>query len=129
MKKVKAILWCLFLAPSFAYADWTVFSRNDGITFYYDKSTIKTDNQYKKVWTLIDFKEAKLNSTQKPFKSITTYWLLDCKQDRQKLLQLTQYNQNMADGGSVRTVSTPGDWEYVEPQSVANTLQKLICGG
>lgn len=112
---------------SFALADWTVFSRADEITFYYDKSTIKTESQYRRVWTLIDLKEPTLNSIKKSYKSVTTYWMIDCKQERHKLLQLTQYSESMARGVSVRTDSNPGDWEYIEPQTVSNTLQKIVC--
>ncbi len=128
MKKNNLILFCLFLVPSFAYAEWTVYSRPDDMTFYYDKSTIKTDGQYKRVWALIDFKEAKVNAAKKAYKSVTTYWMLDCKQDRHKLLQLTQYSENMARGGVINTVTTPGDWEYVEPQTIGNSLHKITCG-
>ncbi len=98
------------------------------MTFYYDKSSIKSDGQYKRVWTLVDLRESKLNSSKKPYKSIAIYWMLDCKQDRQKLLQMTQYSENMAHGSSVNTISTPDDWEYVGPQTVGNTLQKITCG-
>ena len=115
------------MSPLFAYANWTIYSHADEITFYYDKATIKTEGQYRKVWTLVDFKKPNLNSVNKSFKSITTYWMWDCKQERHKILQFTQYSESMAKGMSIRTDSTPANWEYIEPQTVSNTLHKIIC--
>lgn len=123
MKKLLLII-LLILMPLSAYAEWQKYGTNrDGDKYYFDISTIKKNGKFIKLWTMEDYK----NPTKSGAFSARVYAEYDCKEETEKLLNLTNFSSNLLEGNII------GDFAYnnqpvpIAPGTVHSSLLKIIC--
>ncbi|MFI4973728.1 MAG: surface-adhesin E family protein [Caulobacterales bacterium] len=68
---------------------------------------------------------------EKPFRSETNLYEIDCTRGRQRLVQLDIYADNNLVGTPEATLKRPGDWlhqTYFSQGDLAQSIQKAACG-
>ena len=125
MKNLLLILTLLFTSVFFSSpsnAEWTKMTESvDGNTFYVDYERIRKHGGYVYFWTLTDF--------LKPMSGIfstKTYHQGDCKLFRVKGLSWSFHKEPMG-GGIGETEDSAEKWNYPPPNSINETILKLIC--
>ena len=114
----------LFMSTA-GQAEWSyIGSSTHGTDEYIDFSTIrKTPNGYR-VWGIHDYK------TRHRDGNLSNKWIseYDCKDERVRSLQEMHYSGHMGEGEIMYSSRTPGNWQYVSPESMGAIDHKLVCG-
>jgi hypothetical protein len=132
----KAFLGILLLvATGNAIAEWIAIGVNDAGDIYADPSTIRSEGNQVKVWTLIDYKVPRVFSRLKPLMSMKVYTEFDCKEKQSRGLSFFAYSGNMASGeaqdmsgaGIAYIDTSPKNWTPVPPNGTGPALWKFAC--
>jgi hypothetical protein len=119
----------MILSGGPVYAEWVevVSSRgNGGYTVYANTDFIRRTGDVVKWWEMFDYKTVQ---TSKGISRLSTKILseYDCGEGRFRMLTLTHFTGNMGSGEMAFTGSGESKWEPVEPDSVGETMWKLVC--
>jgi hypothetical protein len=117
---VAALMAVALPAPALA-AEWVLVSNSaNGDQHLIDIQSIRTmPNGYKRAWKRADYLEPAENGNT-GYKSFDEY---DCNGGRKRLLQATMFR-----GIEVSTtVNSPGNWDYILPDSNAESLFNFVC--
>jgi len=124
MKKLLTIFLLLFSING--HCEWTKLVDNDETSSYIDKTTIKKNGSFVKVWELLDYKTPQeLNSGK--YKSSVILFEYDCKDERRRILSLVEYTEQMGIGKQILTIDDPDKWSYVKPNTMQFLLMKSLC--
>ena len=94
----------------------------DGTTFYVDFERIRKQGGYVYYWDLFDYLKPKSGNL-----SVKEYKQGDCKVFRYKSLSYSFHKEPMGRGtGDVEEPHKKG-WKYPSPNSVGETLLKIVC--
>ena len=124
---MKYLLALLMLFASPAWAEWTVSGGSDEFTQYIDIATIRRNGNFVKMWDLKDFKTVEKISDYS-FLSQKVQSEYDCKEERERLLAFSWFSGKMGSGTVVYSDNDPTKWIPIQPDSVAETLWKIVCG-
>lgn len=117
---LSAVMAIALPAPAIA-ADWVLVtdSINDD-KFYIDQQSIRTmSNGFKRAWEQNYFvKSDKYGNT-----STKIYYEYDCIEKRKRLLSFIIFKDEQVNNN----VNIVGDWAYVSPDSVAESLLQFVC--
>ena len=123
MKKIliKIILFIFYSFPS--VGEWTnVMKSKDGDVFYIDYTRIIKIDGYLHYWTLVNYSKRDEWGDM----SEINYRKIDCKNLRFLPLGGTFYSLPMGKGDG-RTNNKEYDWEFVYPNTVHESILKLVC--
>ena len=126
MKNILTIFTFVFsvmFSPA-SVAEWTKLTSSvNGDTFYVDYQRVRQHDGYVSYWTLSDF----LMPTKWGDYSTETYRQGDCKSFRFRNLRFIQYKQKMGEGHG--DVYRPKNikWNYPRPDSLNETILKVVC--
>ena len=112
-------------SPSTSFAGWSEVGTNvDGDTYYVDFERIRKHDGYVYFWELIDF----LKPTPYGHLSGKIYIQGDCKKLRYKYLSASFHKGPMGGGETSEIDNKPDkEWDYPPPNSVIETVLKLVC--
>jgi hypothetical protein len=112
-----------------AAAEWVPASgyQEPGVALYAARSTIRRSGNEVKMWTMFDFKTARVFQGKQYF-SLKNQMEHDCKGARGRLLSTTAFSGHMGNGNVVLTGSAP-IWKANDPGSPAEALSKIACAG
>jgi len=124
MKKLLlTLLVPLLLGTGSAWAEWVWVAESDTVDKYIDPSTIRKDGNLVKVW--------EVNALKKRHKdgelSSRVRVEYDCKQERFKFLSFSFHSGAMASGTTLKSEIGSGRWEDVPPESLGETVLKIVC--
>ena len=125
MKKLFTLTVILYslMFSTVSFGEWTEVGENlEGNTLYIDFERIRTHNDYRYVWTLLD----NLEPTEFGILSTKVYRQVDCKESKTKYLQYVFYKQPMGEG-SGESVTGNGDWIYPPPYGEDALLISGLC--
>ena len=121
MKKLFLVGLMMLAGP--AWAEWVRYSKNDTNTFYYDPATIRKEGNVRRVWVINDLRTRHKDGEM----SRRARYEFDCKQERLRILGVTEHSEPMA-GGVILTTGVEGkDWTDVPPDTNADFLLKIVC--
>lgn len=123
----KTILMLLLAAMSTgAMAEWVeVIRSTDGNSVYYiDPATIRKDGKFRRVWVIEDLKQRHRDGEM----SRRVLQEFDCKDERIRVLSLSEHSESMAGGQVLISTSEPGKWTYGAPGTVGEIFLTLVCG-
>ena len=119
----KLFLVCLMMLAGSAWAEWVMYAKNETNTFYYDPATIRKDGHIRRVWVINDLRKRHKDGEMSR-RSRTEY---DCKQERMRILGLSEHSEPMAGGAVLVTVGEDKDWMDVPPDTPVEAMFKIVC--
>ena len=127
MKKLLLTLLApLLLVTGSAWAEWVWVAESDNANLYIDPSTIRKDGNLVKVWKISDLKQRHKDGEL----SRRVRAEYDCKEERYRVLSLSEHSGPMASGTTLFThdyLGEPDKWKQIPPESVGETVQKIVC--
>lgn len=111
-----------------AAAGWVKVGHNDTSTAYADPATIRKARDMVKMWSVIDYKTAKVSNSGKPYMSLRAQFEYDCKEEQSRILYTSFHSANMVSGEIVFMNDNPGKWGPVPPGTGDEILLKIACG-
>lgn len=126
MKKLLMGLMLLVVSGA-ASAEWTVAGENDSFTLYVDRTTIRRNGNFVKMWDLKDLKKAEVIGGKSTL-SIRGQQEFDCKEEKRRFLALTSFSGQMLSGAVNLTSDDMDKWSPVAPGSMGETMWKIACG-
>jgi hypothetical protein len=124
----KAVLMMLLaVVSSSAAAEWVVVSDSDAAVTYVDVDTIRKNGNLVIMWTLYDFKTARVAAAGKPYLSSRSETELDCGEEKIRTLAFFWHSRNMGKGEVVTSDSFPEKWEPIPPGSAGKRLWQIAC--
>jgi len=118
----KLFLVCLMMLAGSAWAKWVMYEGSEEATFYFDPATIRKDGNMRRVWSVSNLRERKIDGTMS-YRMRNEY---DCKQERHRLLSVSTHSEPMA-GGKVLVTAGEYEWEEVAPMTISEKLLKMVC--
>jgi hypothetical protein len=118
----------LILSSGPAYAEWIEVTKSaDGITLYYDPSTIRHKGNLVKIWQMYNLgnSETYMNDS---YLSLLVQEEYDCPEERVRILAQTAFAGEMRSGKTVFSTSEEGKWKTVAPGSLHKRMWTLVCG-
>lgn len=115
------LVMLLISAP--AAAEWVKYAESDRANLYYDPATVRVNGHYRRVWVIQDLK-------QRAGDGVASNRVLDeydCKEERTRILSYSAHSEPMANGNTLRSVNSPGEWSHIPPGTISDTLHKLLC--
>jgi len=109
-------------------AAWVEVGGNELTTTYADAETIRRTGSLVRMSHLVDHTKARGIDGIKPYLSIKMENEYDCDQERTRTLTISLHSGNMGDGELLGTVTVPGDWRQVPPDTLVETLRAFACG-
>ncbi len=121
-------LLLLVLLPSVSYAgEWRYYGASaDGMTTYYDPSTVRVVGKSLIVWTLYDYATPQ-KDREDTFQTEVTRIEVDCRGDRTRELAQAKYAGRMSEGNAVSSAVLHEEWLPVFPNSIDATLLDVVC--
>ena len=117
----------LLVVSGAAIADWTAVGENDELIQYVDRETIRRNGNFVKMWSLADYKKAKVFGGKSDLSS-RGQQEYDCKDEKRRFLAFTTFSGQMGSGAVTYNDSDTEKWVPVAPGSVGVTLWKIACG-
>ena len=118
----------LALASSSAAAGWVEVGGNEFAATYADAETIRKSGSTARMWHLIDYTKARGIAGTAPYLSAKMHDEYDCAQGRTRTLSISLHSGNMGEGDALGTVTDPGVWRQVLPDTLVETLRAFACG-
>lgn len=123
------LVMMLALMSSNVMAVWIVVGDTDSGTTYADPTTIRRAGDRVKLWYLSNLTTADTTiSGVAPFMSAKTQAEFDCNEVQQRILYISFFSDNMAEGKILFSESLIGNWLPVPPGSLYEALWKIACG-
>lgn len=102
---------------------WTKYIDDKQTTGYLAESTIQKIGSIRRVWGLIDLRERSESGAL----SRRVLWEFDCKAERNRILTLVSYAENMARGKVIVKVTTPTSWSDIRPRTIGEAGLRIVC--
>ena len=110
---------------SSAWAEWSLLSLNDDTSLYYDRESIKSDdNGSVYAWTMWDYRDGI------PSRSLVTYNEFRCEVPLKfRNLAMRIYDTPKASGDyPEKSFDTTGEWTHPAPGTLFETMALKVCG-
>ena len=121
---IKTLLLLSLFVTGSAWAEWINIAETETRFFYIDPATIRKDGNFRKVWGIADLKTRDKDGTM----STRTRREFDCKNERNRILALSEHTESMAKGTTTFTSSGgPSDWHEIPPGSAIDLVMKFVC--
>ena len=128
MKKILLFLTLINLTTS-AFAELAKVTQINDETIYIKTDSIKRNGQIIAFWQLSDFMSAQ--SLEKINLQYLSYYAkneINCETNELRLLGVTFYSMNLAQGVVVTTFKYQNDFDYIIPNSQGEKISKFVCG-
>jgi hypothetical protein len=121
------VMLLLAMVSGSAAAEWSKFWVDNTGSQYFDSASIRRTGSIVKMWVLNDFNKAQAVSA-KQFISQKVQWEIDCKDERMRIVFLSNHAENMGGGVTVYSDSDAFNWVPVSPESMRAILWRVACG-
>ena len=123
MKKLLLTLLASLLVTGAAWAEWVEVGETDNTYYYIDPATIRKDGNLVRVWEIQNLKQRQKDGELS--RRIRSEY--DCKQERAKLLSISEHSEAMASGTTLRSVIGNGQWDDMPPGTAGEIVLKIVC--
>jgi Surface-adhesin protein E len=119
-----AIILLFVIAP--VKAEWVMMDagpdQND--VHYYDPASIKNNGRFKKVWILTSYGEEQTGG----YRSVKSFYELDCKEDRARSYTMLLYTDEMATGDVIGAQHDKlKEWSVYPADSIFSQIADAVC--
>lgn len=128
----KILVFILALSsPGLAAADWVEVLSDYESSIYFDRGSLKRDDNVVEALLLWDFPEVQLTRRPvRPYLSATRLTRYDCKAGGRANVETTLYRDNMARGEVTERYRTPEaeiGFEWVNPDAPGGETMRRVC--
>jgi len=123
MKAIIPALLLLLVAGT-AQAEWVKVAESPQAIAYFNPATLEKDGDFRKVWEIHDYKRRDADGEM----SLRLHMEYNCKDAAYRLLGFSTHSEAMAEGATLVSNSTAGEWMPVRPNSLVAANLKLVCG-
>lgn len=125
------VLLCLSLmVPVLAQAEWTELEKDDDITHFWDKDSVRRIHVTRYVWTLTELPKAVKGPTGENYLSTMTRWRVHCKTDMFVRLSVSYFEKAQGKGREVNAEDVQ-EWRTreapIRPGTYVALLKKELC--
>lgn len=125
------LLLCLgLLAVPLAHAEWTELEKDDDITHFWDKASVRHIHVTRYVWTLTELPKAVKNAAGDNYLSTMTRWRVHCKTDTFVRLSVSYFEKSQGKGREVNAEDVQ-EWRTreapIRPGTYLALLKKELC--
>ena len=124
---VLIVLSSVLAAPGMAAPKWEVIVLNDQGMFYIDANSIQQEAGRKLVWSAIDYKKTQSTAEGKPYLSVQTQLMINCKAKMARVMHLTHYSGAMLTGKVIGRQGMLHDWMDIDPTSAIHKIARRVC--
>jgi hypothetical protein len=125
MKRILIVI--LLVISENSYAEWTPIGEILELFTYTDRTTIRRNGNFVKMWELRDYKAVQ-KSNFGSFLSAKVQQEYDCREEKSRLLAFTWFSEQMGNGTVVYSDNDPYKWSPIQPESMNEALWKIACG-
>lgn len=119
----KLFLVCLMMLAGSAWAEWVKYEETDTVAYYFDPTTIRKDRNMRRVWKIHDLKkQGGIGELSRRMRDE-----YDCKQERYRTLGASGHSEPMAGGKVLIITGEDKDWSEIPPDTINDTLLKIVC--
>ena len=124
----KGILMLLLAAMSgSAAAEWVELGGNEAAATYAESDTIRKAGAIVTMWHLVDYAKARGIEGIEPYSSVKMLAEYDCELERTRTLYVDLHSDNMGAGAVLGSVTEPGHWRPIPPDTLVETLRAFAC--
>jgi hypothetical protein len=121
------------LSPAYC-AEWIFITKHEnGSTVYYDKDTVKNLSEKRlRVWVKFEYREYEAKQVQNKMKlekepdHLLVEYGINCTAEKSKALSSFYYSKSGDVLGNF-DFSDSDDWDSIAPETVMDSLYRLIC--
>ena len=122
---------CLGLcAVPLAHAEWTELEKDDDITHFWDKESVRRVHVTRYVWTMTELPKAIKGPSGDNYQSTMTRWRVQCKSDMFVRLSVSYFEKSQGKGREV-TAQDDQEWRSreapIRPGTYLALLKKELC--
>ncbi len=120
----KTLLLSILLISGSSWAQWSPVAVDiDATVFYFDFSTLRKEEESRKIWTLSNFLEKDSNGVL----SGRMRMEYDCKSERHRVLSFRMFSEKDAKGIVLSEGNNPTPWNDIAPDTAAWRLMQAAC--
>ena len=119
----KLFLVCLMMLAGSAWAEWEMSSESDIVTYYFDPATIRKDGNMRRVWQIQDLR----NRGKGGEMSARMRMEYDCKEERLRILDISEHTEPMAGGRLSHSQTGSGTWRGIAPNTNSSVMLEIVC--
>jgi Zn/Cd-binding protein ZinT len=126
----RLLLVCLMMTCSVSYAEWEFATDTNSATFYVDKTTIKKNGNFIKMWTKTDLKSVDTTSNGKNYLGLKTLFLFNCKDEEIGVVSQVFFSEHSYDKvvDTVNVKQSEVNFHSFSPDSIFSAIWKIACG-
>ena len=119
----KLFLVVLMMLACSAWAEWVMYFESDIATHYFDPATIRKDGHIRRVWLITDLR--KRHKDGEMSRRLRSEY--DCRQERMRILVISEHSEPMAGGVILRTEGEDKIGVDVAPDTTVEAMFKIVC--
>jgi hypothetical protein len=119
-----AIILLFVIAP--VKAEWVMMDAgpDQKDVHFYDPTSIKNNDRFKKVWILTSYGEEQTGG----YRSVKSFYELDCKEDRARSYTMLLYTDEMAAGDVIGAQHDKlKEWSVYPADSIFSQIADAVC--
>ena len=124
------LLILLMLVSQSAWAGWEVVDSGGSeatfFTRYWDPATVRKTADGRRAWVMNAYEQIQTQSGR-AYLSQKILFEYDCRGERYRMLQWTEYSGPMGGGQDVARGDEPDRWKVVSPDSIGEAQLQAVC--
>ena len=118
----------LGLTGSISSAGWVFLGANStGQTMYIDSSSIRSNGNLVKLWSMGNLPAPKLTTENREFRSFKGYVEFDCKEEKIRTLAIRLYEKESGKGSIVGVSEDVQGWRAITPGAADALIATVAC--
>jgi len=108
-------------------SDWVSLGLADHATYGIDRASIEKDGQLRRVWTMLDYREAQKTSQGKTYRSSRALMEMECAKHQVRTRSMSLYSGHNLGGEALTSEGISDQWQPLPPNSPVTTMFKVVC--
>lgn len=108
-------------------ANWAITGMSDSAEYGIDRSSIEREGDLRRVWTMLDYRQAQHTSLGKTFWSSRALMEMNCTNKHVPTRSLALYSGPKLSGEMLTSEGVFGQWQPAPPNSPVFNIMKSLC--
>jgi hypothetical protein len=108
-------------------ADWVALGLADIGTYGIDRASIEKQGPVRRVWTMLDYRDAQKTAQGKIYLSSRALMEMECAKKQVRTRSMALYTGHNLGGDALTSEGIFDQWQAVPPNSPITTMFKVVC--